>query len=116
MKEPQRSPSPAAFVPETVHSTIPIALFKAEQELTRAEFGDDDEEHDGDQVHDLALQKEIAADEPPEPIPTTIYWQGGGKKVVLARAADNNWQGRLPMEPECVPPFISMSIYPNRIP
>ncbi|PIL22413.1 hypothetical protein GSI_15101 [Ganoderma sinense ZZ0214-1] len=68
---PPRSEAPlrAEFVPEVVHSTIPIALMKAEE--------------DG---HKL------------EPVNTKIVWRGGGKKVILIRAGHDNWQGRQPME------------------
>ena len=38
----------------------------------------------------------------PEPVPVNIYWRGGGEKVVLARAGDDNWRGRQPMEYEYV--------------
>ncbi|KIM81110.1 hypothetical protein PILCRDRAFT_89359 [Piloderma croceum F 1598] len=101
----QRMKAPApAFVPDTVHSTIPIALFKAEQELARAEFGDIEEEDIGDQAHDLSVQKVKAAEEAKEPIPTKILWEGGGRRVVLARAGDNDWKGRHMMEPECATP------------
>ena len=107
-QQQHRSPSPAAaaFVPETVHSTIPIALHKAEAELARAEFGDEDDEDEPPTVHDLALQKEIAADEPLVPVPTKIYWKAGGRTVLLARAGDDNWKGRLAMELECALLFI----------
>ncbi|EJF63208.1 hypothetical protein DICSQDRAFT_179224 [Dichomitus squalens LYAD-421 SS1] len=68
---PPRSDVPmrSEFVPEVVHSTIPIALMKAEE--------------DG---HKL------------EPVNYKITWRGGGKKVVLIRAGHDNWQGRQPME------------------
>jgi hypothetical protein len=109
---PMKEPAAPAFVPDTVHSTIPIALLKAEQELTRAEFGDIEDEDIGDQAHDLSVQKvkaAEAADEAKEPIPTKILWEGGGRRVVLARAGDNDWKGRHMMEPECAPtPFLSI--------
>lgn len=68
LEEPLRSD----FVPEVVHSTIPLALVKAEGDVK------------------------------PEPVPIKIYWRGGGNYVVLARAGDDNWQGRQPMEYEYV--------------
>jgi len=57
------------FVPEIVHSTLPLALVKAEEDLDH-----------------------------PEPVSVRIIWRGGGSSVVLARAGDDNWQGRQPME------------------
>ena len=68
---PPRSEAPlkSEFVPEVVHSTIPIALMKAEE--------------DGHRL---------------EPVNTKIVWRGGGKKVILIRAGHDNWQGRQPME------------------
>lgn len=87
---------PPAFVPETVYSTIPLALRKAEQELAK-EFGKVDD-------YDTMLQerKDSAGDELQEPILVKISWHGGGKTAVLARAADDNWKGRQPMEREYV--------------
>ena len=57
------------FIPEVVHSTIPLALHKAEE--------------DG---HKL------------EPVHFKIVWRGEANKVVLLRAGHDNWQGRQPME------------------
>lgn len=57
------------FVPEVVHSTLPLALIKAEEDATN-----------------------------PEPVSVKIVWHGGGRSVVLARAGDDNWQGRQPMD------------------
>lgn len=59
------------FVPEVVHSTIPLALVKAEGDVPR-----------------------------PEHVTITIKWRGGGKSVILARAGDDYWKGRQPMEYE----------------
>ncbi|KAI0662017.1 5'-AMP-activated protein kinase beta subunit, interation domain-containing protein [Cubamyces menziesii] len=68
---PPRSDVPLRqeFVPEVVHSTIPLALLKAE--------GDTHE---------------------PEPVKYKITWRGHGKKVYLIRAGHDNWQGRQAME------------------
>ena len=85
------------FIPETVHSTIPVALFKAEEEI-HSEF-DDDDDGDGEEIGTV---RPINEDEPKEPIPTKIVWQGSGRKLVLARAGGDNWKGRLYMEPEYV--------------
>jgi hypothetical protein len=72
----QGSPPPEesaehAFVPEVVASTIPLGIPKAEGEVHK-----------------------------PEHITVTIKWKGGGKSVVLARAGDDYWKGRQPMEYE----------------
>lgn len=68
----QEEPLKEEFVPEVVHSTIPLALVKAEGDgFVR-----------------------------PEHINVTIKWRGGGKSVVLARAGDDYWKGRQPMEYE----------------
>ncbi|KAF7797487.1 hypothetical protein EIP86_008686 [Pleurotus ostreatoroseus] len=57
------------FVPEVVHSTIPLVLVKADGER-------------------------------PEHVAVTIKWRGGGKSVILARAGDDYWKGRQPMDYE----------------
>ena len=68
----QEEPPKQEFVPEVVHSTIPLALVKAEGDgLVR-----------------------------PEHITVTIKWRGGGKSVTLARAGDDYWKGRQVMELE----------------
>lgn len=59
------------FVPEVVHSTIPLALVKAEGDVPK-----------------------------PEHVTITIKWKGGGKSVILARAGDDYWKGRQPMDYE----------------
>ncbi|KAG6864713.1 hypothetical protein C0991_007696 [Blastosporella zonata] len=61
------------FIPETVLSTIPLALTKA---LHR--------EHEG----------------PPELVQVKITWRGGGKSIFLARAGDDDWKGRQQMTQE----------------
>lgn len=61
---------PAEYVPEVVHSTLPV-LLKAEDEASK-----------------------------PEPVTVPIRWRGGGRSVVLARAGHDNWNGRQPMEYE----------------
>ena len=77
-------PRPPPFIPETVHSTIPIALTK----LTNA--ADD---------NDL-VKSGIPGGDPQFPVSVKIVWRGTAKSVVLARAGDDNWKGRLPMERE----------------
>ncbi|CAL1712977.1 unnamed protein product [Somion occarium] len=56
------------YVPEVVHSTLPV-LLKADDDASK-----------------------------PEPITVLIKWRGGGKTVFLARAGDDNWNGRTPMD------------------
>ncbi|KAI0789583.1 5'-AMP-activated protein kinase beta subunit, interation domain-containing protein [Abortiporus biennis] len=60
------------FVPEVIHSTLPVALPKAEEDISK-----------------------------PEPITVFIKWRGikgEYKSVVLARAGDDSWKGRQPMD------------------
>jgi len=40
------------------------------------------------------IQEDLAAD----PVPVNIVWKGGGTEVILARAGDDEWKGRQPME------------------
>lgn len=79
-------------------------------ELFKSQFSDDG--HD-EVERDLAPKEggtgrkmDVVAEleEGLEPIPTKIYWKGGGKNVILARAGDDNWKGRQQMVPECVSP------------
>ncbi|KAF8722706.1 hypothetical protein AX14_009663 [Amanita brunnescens Koide BX004] len=69
-----------AFIPEVVHSSIPIGLLKG----TAAEDG---------------ASPKVSTDDN-EPRPIKITWHGGGKSVFLARAGDNGWKGRQIMERE----------------
>jgi hypothetical protein len=87
---------PPALVAETVYSTIPLALRKAEQELAK-ELGKGED-------YDTMLQerKDSAGDEIQEPTMVKVSWNGGGKTAFLARALDDNWKGRQPMEREYV--------------
>ena len=73
------------FVPEVVHSSIPIGLLK------------------GVTTDDGASPK-VSTDDS-EPIHVKITWRGGGKSVLLARAGDNDWKGRQVMEREYVRPL-----------
>lgn len=87
-------PDRQEFIQETVHSTIPLALHKAEEALAAAttyslpELGQ--------------AASDIPSDDSKESVSVKITWHGGGKSVVLARAGDDNWKGRQQMEPEYV--------------
>lgn len=83
-------PDRPEFVQETVFSTIPLALHKAEEELAAAT------------TKNQADAPSRPSDEAKESMNVKITWHGGGKSVVLARAGDDNWKGRQPMESECV--------------
>lgn len=93
-QRPPTPPSPTPFVKEVVNSSIPIGL------LTDIDAKPEEEEEEPilpTRVDDSTLG---------EPIPVKITWRGGGKVVVLARAGDDDWNGRQPMERE------SVSTYP----
>lgn len=90
-------PDPSAFVQETVHSTIPLALQKAEEEIAKSEDVDLAGENG-----QLMKRLDQSHEDTKEPVSVKITWNGGGKNVILVRAGDNNWKGRLPMEPEYV--------------
>lgn len=83
------------FSPEDIHSSIPLALRKAE--LSGGE---------GEQVEPLAESVSHNAKrdstEGVQPAQVCVVWRGGGKSVFLIRAGDSNWKGRQPMEFECV--------------
>ncbi|KZT11886.1 carbohydrate-binding module family 48 protein [Laetiporus sulphureus 93-53] len=68
---PRSDPTKHVFVPEVVHSTLPLVLVKPEEDIGH-----------------------------PEPVSVKIVWRGSGKSVVLARAGDDNWQGRQSMDYE----------------
>lgn len=104
-------PDPSGFVQETVHSTIPLALHKAEEEITKSENVDDAGENG-----QLMNRPDQSHEEPKEPTSVKITWNGGGKNVVLVRAGDNNWKGRLPMEPECVISSCGMRLITENLP
>ncbi|KAF9242613.1 carbohydrate-binding module family 48 protein [Melanogaster broomeanus] len=93
-EEPEQ-PDHLGFVPETVHSTIPLALHKAEDELAASTTNDLDE--DGQPMPIRAIQP---LDEPGEHVNVQIIWHGRGKSVALARAGDDNWKGRTSLEPD----------------
>lgn len=64
----------STFVPEDVKSTIPLALAKAEAYPS----------------FDIGATTPRQTGRLSEPTPTKIIWQGNGKTVLLARAADDN--------------------------
>ena len=84
------------FVQETVQSTIPLALPKAEEEMSGIDAGLLDE--NGQLIHNRPARP---SDDIKDPVNVKITWHGGGKSVLLVRAGDN-WKGRHPMEPEYV--------------
>ncbi|KAH8114504.1 5'-AMP-activated protein kinase beta subunit, interation domain-containing protein [Phellopilus nigrolimitatus] len=77
------------FIPEDVHSSIPLALRKAEL------GAEEDEEMQEEKAHYAAKREST---EEKHPAQVCIVWRGGGKSVVLMRAGDNNWKGRQPMD------------------
>jgi hypothetical protein len=79
---PSPSSSAPAFIPETVHSSIPIGFSDAIVA--------------GDSTGNLASEDAAV----PELVPNRITWRGGGKTVSLARAGDDDWKGRQAMERE----------------
>ena len=88
-QQPAHSPShQPPFQQETVRSSIPVALTKAlPNELPPAE----------EIVQQEYPQREdLLADF----VPVKMVWKGGGTQVVLARAGDEEWKGRQPMEKE----------------
>ncbi|KAG1852009.1 5'-AMP-activated protein kinase beta subunit, interation domain-containing protein [Suillus tomentosus] len=93
--EASEQPDPSGFIQETVHSTIPLALHKAEEEMAKSANADTD----GDNGQ-LMNRPDKSHEEPKEPVSVKITWNGGGKSVVLVRAGDDDWKGRLPMEPD----------------
>ncbi|KAH8104665.1 5'-AMP-activated protein kinase beta subunit, interation domain-containing protein [Cristinia sonorae] len=66
---PRQEITKPEFVQEVIHSALPLAIPKAEEDDRRQ-----------------------------EPVPVVIKWRGGGRSVVLARAGDDNWKGRQPMD------------------
>ena len=84
-QQPTHSPSHhRSFQQETVRSSIPVALSKAlpnELQVVQQEY---------------PQKEELLADL----VPVKIVWKGGGTQVLLARASDDEWKGRQPMEKE----------------
>ncbi|KAG9315879.1 carbohydrate-binding module family 48 protein [Chiua virens] len=100
-------PDRQEFVQETVHSTIPLALHKAEEELAAATT-------DPDELGQPASNH--LSEEPKELVNVKITWHGGGKSVVLARAGDDNWKGRRQMESDDPPADTSWSTWVSLMP
>ncbi|THH11150.1 hypothetical protein EW145_g840 [Phellinidium pouzarii] len=93
-----RSHPYGGFVPEDVHSSIPLALHKAE---VGAE--EEAEKAEGKAQHGKAQHSASrASTEEKQPVQVDIVWRGGGKNVELMRAGDNNWKGRQAMAYEYV--------------
>jgi hypothetical protein len=86
---PPTPPSPTPFVKEIVNSTIPVGL-SLEPDFVL----------DGEEEPDIPAP----VDEPAvgDYIPVKFTWRGGGKVVILARAGDDDWNGRQLMERESV--------------
>ncbi|KAI5122777.1 hypothetical protein M0805_000121 [Coniferiporia weirii] len=84
-----RSHPYGGFVPEDVHSSIPLALRKAE-------LGTEEEAEKEENKAQHAAKR--ASTEEKHPAQVCIVWRGGGKNVELLRAGDNNWKGRQPMD------------------
>ncbi|KAF8133677.1 carbohydrate-binding module family 48 protein [Boletus edulis] len=101
-------PDRPVFIQETVHSTIPLALQKAEEELAAATTNS--------LVESGQPASNRSSDEPREAMNVRITWRGGGKSVVLARAGDDNWKGRQQMEPDDPPADTSWSTWVSLMP
>ena len=84
-QQPIHSPSHhRSFEQETVRSSIPVALSKALlNELQIIQQG-------------YPRKEDLLVDF----VPVKIVWKGGGTQVLLARASDDEWKGRQPMEKE----------------
>lgn len=87
---PTSAPRPT-YVREIVRSSIPVVLGAAANQAEAQEH------------NTLSpIQEDLSAD----PVPVTIVWKGGGAEVILARAGDDDWKGRQPMEREYVYDFL----------
>lgn len=95
-----RSHPYGGFVPEDVHSTLPLALGKTEDAV------EEEAERQEENAHRTTPRQ--STDEK-QPAQVCIVWRGGGKSVFLMRAGDNNWKGRQPMEYEYVTFLIKFS-------
>lgn len=99
------------FVQETVHSTLPLVLPKAEEEILATNADNLDE--NGQPIHSRPTRP---PDESKEPVSVKITWRGGGRSVALARAGDNNWKGRQLMEPDDPPADTMWSTWVSLMP
>lgn len=92
--DPSTHSNQQEFVQEIVHSTLPLALHKAEANLV---VSSGVLEGNGQPIFNRSSRP---SDDLKEPINVKITWRGGGKSVALARAGDDDWKGRQPMEPD----------------
>lgn len=106
------------FKAEDVHSSIPLALRRAEErgaggtddEAQGEESGLEEEKENGDgSAKGSAVGAPRKTSEEKQPVQVCIIWRGGGKSVILIRAGDNNWKGRQQMEYEYVSFPLSLS-------
>ena len=79
-----------SFQQEIVRSSIPVALTKALLPTNKSPPAVVQQEY--------TQKEELLADF----VPVKFVWKGGGTQVVLARAGDDEWKGRQPMEKELV--------------
>jgi hypothetical protein len=86
-RAPPSSPTRSTYAREVVRSSIPGLLGAA---------GNQAEPQENNVLS--SIQEDLSAD----PVPLTITWKGTGTEVVLARAGDDDWKGRQPMERACV--------------
>jgi hypothetical protein len=94
--DPATPPSPPSFNREVVQSSIPLGL-----DVDTNLFGEEGEEQEPPVVPELQIDDSTLVEE----VAIPIIWRGGGKEVILARAGDDEWNGRQPMEKESVTLF-----------
>jgi hypothetical protein len=75
---------------EIVRSSIPVALTKALLPNNKLPPAEEIVQQEYPQKEDLLADF----------VPVKFVWKGGGTQVVLARAGDDEWKGRQPMEKE----------------
>jgi type II secretory pathway pseudopilin PulG len=83
------SASRPTYSREVVRSSIPVLLGEGEHQAETQENN---------------VLCPIQEDQSADPVPLTVVWKGGGTEVILARAGDDDWKGRQPMERQCVSP------------
>ncbi|KAL1746366.1 5'-AMP-activated protein kinase beta subunit, interation domain-containing protein [Schizophyllum fasciatum] len=93
VKLPTMTPLPRAE--PIVHSTIPVGLEAKAQLPTIAS-----------EPSSIGAPDELVLE------PTTITWRGGGRTVLLARAGDDNWQGRTAMDQDPDAPEVFRTTIP----